>query len=324
MKTTDNASYYKRFDYTDKVQAVLDFIKDKKDIKLIFDCGCNNGDVSYPLQKKYGKKVFGIDLAENLDIPKDYNFTKADILAYQGNVQSDSTIFLSLYHHILGKYGLEIVDDLFYRLFFNTKYLIFDSGNMTEKARFKTYWQKAQREVFEKASDLLDHFGLSYKKIGEYKVAGGIRKVVVFYNDKNIEATELKKLKRKVGSDLAQEGLFDFNTGEEILKDRESFYDGTVYHKLKIGNRLFFAKKHTRLKENEKEIANTIAAYEKLTPDQSIKFFGYNVKYGLIFEWLDNFKYIGRTKFTLGNGDMLNDVDIIKVNGKEKFIDFHW
>jgi len=167
-----------------KADIVKAFIAKHDDIDFIYDVGCNNGNVSYPLQKQLGKRVLGVDDSDLLNTPPDYRFKKEDILSSKGDVVSDCTLFLSVYHHILGMNNLYIADALFYRLLSRTKYLLFDSGNMSEKNRTAKYWYVKQKEHFQSEDDLLMHFGVGYNVLGTWNAGGGIRSVVVFLKNK--------------------------------------------------------------------------------------------------------------------------------------------
>jgi ribosomal protein L11 methylase PrmA len=77
----DNNSYYNRNNAQSKQQLIFDYVK-KNDIKTLFDVGCNIGMMSYPIQKKLNVEVFGVDGADKLALPKDYNYEQCDILDY--------------------------------------------------------------------------------------------------------------------------------------------------------------------------------------------------------------------------------------------------
>ena len=322
--TIDNASYYRRT-ATAKRVFVYDYVRSRGDIGFVFDVGCNNGIMSYPLHKELGKKVLGIDLSGSLSLPRDYEFRREDIVTMREVIMNDCTLFLSLYHHILGNQGIDVADDVFYRLLLRTRYLIFDSGNLSETKRQKYSWYPAQKQHFNNEKDLLDHFGLPYEVIGTWDVARGRRSVVVFKNESFATSViVLQKLKRKNGSRYASQGLFPYN--EKI--DHE--WDRTVFHKLRLGSKTFFAKKHVDgecqtilMNRNETELKKTIHAYNNLDPELLIKFYGWSDEYGLIFEWVDNMKYIKKMRYAIGDV-MFKDVDLVEVDGQEKIIDFHW
>ena len=98
-------------------------------------------------------------------------------------------------------------------------------------------------------------------------------------------------------------------------------WNNIIFYKLEHNNKFFFGKKHLNDNRNKKELNNIINVYNSLNKDKLINFYGYSKKYGLIFEWLDDFKYVKKTKLIV-NDITLVDVDIINVNGVEKFIDF--
>jgi len=320
MKTTDNSSYYIRTG-TKKKDFVFEYVNKKSsDINFIFDVGCNNGDISYPLQKELNKMVYGIDLSKDLNVPKDYEFNVEDIVTSNNVKINDCTLLLSIYHHLLGAYGLEVADDIFLKLLLRTKYLIFDSGNLSEIKRNNTYWYKEQQKYFKYEIDLLNHFNLNYEIIGTWDVAGGTRSVVVF-NSSDLENKfkVISNYKRHIGSDKQKFGLVDLSKINEV--DEKELYSGTFYHKLLYKNKLFFSKKHIKEDKNKKEMDNLIHIYSLMDKNKLIKFYGYSKKYGFIYEWLDNVEYIGKKRINIG-GKKLIDVDVIKVNNKEKYIDF--
>jgi SAM-dependent methyltransferase len=165
-----------------KVLVVRDFIMTHDDINFIFDVGCNNGAVSYPLQKEFGKKVYGVDLSHDMELPSDYHFKRDDLVTSGDVVINDCTLFLSVYHHLLGAYGLGVADECFGRLLSRTKYLVFDSGNISEMNRVHKYWYIEQKKHFRTEAELLDHFNVGYDVLGSWRAGGGIRSVVVFRN----------------------------------------------------------------------------------------------------------------------------------------------
>lgn len=319
MKTTDNKTYYSRhkplkFKFIDK------FISEKlSDIKSVYDVGCNNGEMSYPLQSKYKINVKGIDLSRDLKIPEDYDFNVVDIVKDNSIYLNDCTIFLSLYHHILGAYGLKVADDVFYKLLLRTKYLIFDTGNLSEKNRSNTYWYKEQSKHFKNEIELFDHFNIEYDIIGNWGVAGGSRSVVVFYsNSFNENVIEKNKFRRLKGSLNQHHGLVNLkneNVDDKMINKSDCFYQ------LEINNKQFFSKKHQSSDVEKSEINNIVQVYNDLDEKKLIKFYGFSKKYGIIYEWLDNFKYENKVKLKLNN-KTLNDVDVIVVDGIKKYIDF--
>ena len=300
-----------------KVDIVRSFVESAPDINFIYDVGCNNGNMSYPLQRDLGKRVVGLDLSSRLNTPKDYHFVEGSILTSRDVVFNDCTFFLSLYHHILGAHGLQVADNVFYKLLLRTKYLVFDSGNLSESKRRGKYWQAGQKGLFPTEKDLLDHFGLAYRVIGEWGAGGGKRSVVVFTNNSFDQSVAVvQKYKRKYGIRFAKSGLFDY---DEVIK-RE--HQGAVYHKLGLGEFVFFAKKHRDEQRNLNEKRNIVFAYKQIDSGELIDFFGWSDKYGLIFEWCDDIKWVRRSPTFAVGGIALKDVDVVDVNGQRKLIDF--
>ena len=315
MNTVDNASYYRRTP-TGKEALVRSFVESRDDIDFIFDVGCNNGLMSYQLQRDLGKRVYGVDLSTKLSPPADYHFDNVDIVKSNDVVLNDCTLFLSLYHHVLGWHGLEVADDLFYRLLLRTKYLVFDSGNLTESRRRKYMWHPAQKKHFSNEADLLSHFGVPYEVLGMWSVGGGVRTVVVFERDGFDGAVELvQRYKRKNGTRYIPEGLFDHDAVIPKECDWISFF------KLRLGDRLFFAKKHHDDRLNHTELSNIVHVYKYVDPGRLLKFYGYSEKYGLIYEWVDKMVYKGHVKPVIG-GKKFTDIDVFDVGGREVWIDF--
>lgn len=147
QKTTDDNSYYKRTK-SNKNAFIFDYVKNNESIQKVFDVGCNTALMSYPLQTELGKDVYGIDASDNVTVPKDYKFDIIDITKYYKIYFNDITLFLSLYHHLLGAHGIEIADDVFYKLLLSTNYLIFDVGNVSEISRSHHVWYKEQIKYF--------------------------------------------------------------------------------------------------------------------------------------------------------------------------------
>lgn len=177
--TGDNASYYNR-QPSNKSQQIFNVVKDYSDINKVFDVGCNNGDMSYRLQKELGMDVYGVDISKELKTPPDYKFDIVDITDSNSIYYNDLTLFLSLYHHLLGAHGLQQADDIFFKLLLRSDYLIFDTGNVSETSRSAHSWHIEQRKHFKNELELLKHFNLEYKTLGSWNVAKGKRSLVMF------------------------------------------------------------------------------------------------------------------------------------------------
>jgi hypothetical protein len=317
--TTDNSTYYIR-NKSDKEILVYDFIKNKDNIEFIYDVGCNNGNISYPLQTRLNKRVLGVDLSADLIHPADYDFKIKDIVSSNDIIHNDCTLFFSLYHHLLGSYGIETTNDVFLKLLLRTKYLIFDTGNVSEISRQSHNWYKIQKNIFPSESSLMNHFGLPYTVLGNWKCGGGTRSVVVFSsNDFDTSVDVIQEYRRLNGTARQKTGLIDLENCKNVKQINNLF----VFKKLKWNDKILFSKKRPNNVELErKEYENIIKVYNELDASNLIKFYGYSEKFGLIFEWLDDFKYIGKTKVTVGD-IKLKDVDIIELkDGTKKYIDF--
>ena len=321
INTIDNYTYYKRHKPVKRIY-VENFVKNYiNNINIVYDVGCNNGEMSYFLQKEYNKNVFGIDLSNDLKIPDDYNFKNMDIIKDNSVHFNDMTIFFSLYHHILGKYGLKTADDIFYKLLLRTKYLLFDSGNVSELNRSDTTWYKKQQNIFKNEKELLDHFNIKYDVLGSWTCGGGKRSVVVFYtNDFNNKYEIVAEYKRYIGSIKQKNGLVNI----DFIENTKDIFNDTIFKKIKFNDKYFFIKKHLNDGSETKELNNIINVYNNISKEYLINFYGYLKNVGFIYEWINNFKYIKKTKLKVTNSLTLNDVDLIYINNQKKYIDFHW
>jgi len=308
--TVDDNSYYRRHKPV-KVGFVEDFFKNNQEIKTVLDAGCNNGDISYVLQKKYGKQVLGIDLADNLKSPKDYEFQKVDIVNDSFCNFNDSTLFFSLYHHLFGAYGMEVADDVFMKLLMRTKYLIFDTGNPSEINRSNYGWNIEIKKHFKTEEELLNHFGIPYMVIGKWNVGGGIRTMVVFQSkDMDTCFRVVNKFQRKkVGGHDTK--LYEVNSTNGLT-------GALSFWKLEYNGRYYFGKMRHNKELETQELKNIIRVYNEVDKSLLIKFYGYSLTYGLLYEWVDNIKFIMR-KVELLN---MKDVELVEVNGVKKYMDF--
>lgn len=311
FNTVDSSSYYSRHKPT-KQLCIKDFVSKKSDINIIYDVGCNGGEISIPLLE-IGKKVLGIDLATDLKFPDGFEFKKMDIVNDEYIHFNDCTLFLSLYHHIFGKYGMEIADELFMKLLLRSKYLIFDTGNLSEKQRLHLPWMEEQKTHFKTEKDLLDHFNIPYEQIGDWSCGGGKRSVVVFSNE-NIPFKVVNEYRRKLigGKDTK---LYEIN-------ETSGLYDGVKFTKLEHNGKIYFGK--DRVNGNEIELNNITKIYNdnKINTDNLIDFMGQSNKYGLIFEWINITKTIQSNVEFIFDDMTLKDVQKVEVDGKIKYIDF--
>ena len=144
--TTDNYKYHSKIN-KNKINIIDNLISSKKDISSILDIGCNSGILSYKYKDNYD--VTGMDLStKELKIPDDYNFLNVDIAKIKFSEKNyDLIYFLSVYHHLLGKYGLKTADKIFYRILLQSKYLLFDTGNISENQRSQYNWFIKQKNI---------------------------------------------------------------------------------------------------------------------------------------------------------------------------------
>lgn len=321
MSTVDNNGYYKRHNVPDKVAAVKAFVDAHPDIRSVFDVGCNTGRMSAQFMPRLC--TGGIDLADGLQMPPGYAFRHADVIKDRIIDTADCTLFLSLYHHLLGAYGLAEADRIFYQCLIRSKYLVFDTGNTSETARRNTDWYKKQAAVFANEKALLDHFGLPYTVHGQWAVAQGYRTIVSFNStdfDTNVKVVDAYL--RRPGSSRQREGLHSYKKNPGILKaGQANYHQYTHFFKLQLGSHLFFGKKHTVAELNAREFANTRKAYRALSAALLVPCYGLSACYGLLFDWLPKLTYVRKIhdKYV---GVNLVDSDLIMVNGSPKVIDF--
>ena len=84
---------------------------------------------------------------------------------------------------------------------------------------------------------------------------------------------------------------------------------------------MFFAKKRKNKNYEKREMKNIAKVYNDLDNERLINYYGFSEKYGLIFEWIDDFEYV-RKDVLKTNNIKLKDTEIINVKGIEKIIDF--
>ena len=356
FKTTDNKTYYARTG-TKKFDAIFDYLKNKN-FNSLLDVGCNNAICSYKIQKQLNKDVVGIDFSDDLELPDDYNFIKEDVSNSCAVRKADVILFLSLYHHMLGCYGLNKADDIFFKLLLSCNELIFDTGNLSETGYSGTPWYKVLEKYFNNEKDLLDHFGVPYKKITSWSSSSGNgeRNVVVFKKEDFDKSVKVKNIFQRrncgfgaLGAHYPLEPVDHLKQDDEFKKFLQkntsstngcdqSIFDGALYFKLEIAGKSFFSKK--RIKEEKQNIAEkkeyrtTKAVYNLAQKDeilaelksQLITFYGFSETYGLIFEWLENFEYTCSTNIRIDSQYNevieLKDVDAVIHNGKVKIFDF--
>ncbi|MEM9022403.1 MAG: glycosyltransferase [Bacteroidota bacterium] len=329
LRTTDDHSYYQRHNPDQKAGLIGRFVREHPAIQRVYDVGCNNGNLSAPLLA-LGKEVLGVDLSDNLQPPKGYPFRQRDVVSSPKVHLNDCTLFLSLYHHLLGKHGLAVADRVFFQLLLRTDYLIFDTGNVSESQRAQQPWYQAQRKHFASEAALLEHFGLPFETLGSWNVAGGQRQLVVFQRkDFDRAAKVTGTFQRLVGSENCARGLLP-----KGKSDKGKVFDSGTYHRLQLGNLQFFAKKYTAgrhahiagddksAKWQRDELNKIVEVYGQFPAAELTTFYGRSEKFGLLYAWLDQFEYVKKIRNETIHGVHLHDADLITVNGQRKYIDF--
>lgn len=324
--TTDNYRYHQNINNV-KINIIDNFILSKTDINSILDIGCNSGVLSYKYNDIYD--VTGMDLStkEELKLPDDYNFLNVDISKIKfSDKKYDLIYFLSVYHHLLGKYGLKKADAIFYRILLQSKYLLFDVGNISENKRSNHNWFIKQKEIFKNEKELLDHFDIPYKILGKWNVAGGVRTIVLFESknfEKNIKI--IKEYRRLISSNYRKSGLIEKADWNKYGFGNKpgNIYENRIFYKLSLGSLHFFAKEINET--NTKEYLNMVHAYKHIDNDKLVFFYGkYNKKFILI-EWIDNLQFsrvIKDNSYKTNDGRNYVELQLFKSNGKEYYLDF--
>jgi glycosyltransferase involved in cell wall biosynthesis len=170
-----------------KKELITRFVLDLRP-KSVVDIGCNRGEFSYHLAK-HGIEVLGVDISprEKLNLPPDYNFIQLDVVKEDLPRKADVILFLSVYHHIFYNYGKDKADEVFYKLFRNCRFLVFDSGHPEEVGLYRQGWISEMRKYFKTEKELLDHFGLNYSILGSWCTPQGVRRTVVVFENRNFK-----------------------------------------------------------------------------------------------------------------------------------------
>lgn len=320
-ETSDDHTYYARVGERNalaKRQAIKEYVLSKNDIHYLLDVGCNTGEMSAGFMQN-GIEVLGLDASDRLPQKQSFPFLKRDITNSHEVILSDCTLFLSLYHHILWSKGIEFADTLFFRLLLRTGYLVFDCGNVHENSPYRQRWLRAMKQHFASEKELLDHFEIPYTIIGTWETGGAARSIVVFERNSFDEKCQvMDEFRRKCWSPTQKEGLFPISR----IDNPEHFFDKTRFYKLRLGNRFFFAKKHLPGEWEVSELRNLIDVYSRFPRDELLEFYGVSGRFGLIYEWVDTFKYLGKVRDEWIHGILLQDADRIEIDGKVKYIDF--
>ena len=322
--TTDNYTYHNSLSPVKKNIIDNFILSNDTEIKSLLDIGCNSGKLSSKYTKT--KDVLGIDLTpkNELNLPPDYNYENIDIATVKYSKKKyDLILFLSVYHHLLGKYGINKADRIFYRILTQSKYLLFDVGNTSEINRKDYPWFIQQSKIFNNEKELLDHFGVPYQILGRWDVAGGNRTIVLFKREDFYKSLQIVETYRRYNSGNKQYlGLIK----ESSIKNYSDIYMYRRFYKLKLGFCYFFAKEYDlSFKDGEKfknsELKNLLLVYDNLDNNKLLFNFGVKNNNTLIFEWIDNLKYV--KSIQLNNLPHLKDVNVTTDEyNKEYYIDF--
>ena len=320
VNTKDDWTYYLRVGdpLKSKKEYIKDFVLSKRDIQFMLDVGCNTGEISEQFIFEE-IQVLGLDASDNLRLRDGYPFRKCDISESNEIIINDCTLFLSLYHHFLSGKGKDLADELFYKLLLRTRYLIFDTGHVHEQGSDRQHWINAQRIHFSSEDELLDHFSIPYRIIGQWETGGANRSIAVFEKiewDEKIEVID--EYRRKIGTNKQNEGLISLR---ETPSD-QTLFERTHFYKLKLNDKYFFAKKHLDKAWEKSELENIVEVYKIFPKEELLTFYGVSERFGLIYEWADNFKYIRKLRDERVHGILLQDADQIEMEGQIKYIDF--
>ncbi len=338
-ETLDTYEYHQRYDLETKNNIIHEYIFNNN-VTSVLDIGCNSGAVSRPLLEKK-IKVIGMDLQkpEKLHIHKNYRFIQGNIIDTDFMQERDCTLFLSIYHHLLTNHGIEKADEVFYKLLFKSKYLIFDTGipEDTGGHPVRKRWVNALKQHFNTQTELFDHFGVPYKIIGEWSSNKCKRKIIVFSReDAENSLLPREKYRRYKKSKNAHLGLIP----EKDWEKTPGLFRGTEYYKYQIGNKILFGKTYINntiesikdWKESgrnapkiETEIKNLLEVWQSVDQTKLITYYGHIKKYNcILFPFIENFKHISSKNVIKIKDKKLTDVDSIKVGDNTIYIDFAW
>ena len=311
---TYNLRYKKRNER--KIQIILNSLNENYDSAL--DIGCNRGYIIETLlEKRIVKFGYGLDLDralvnDSLMNANNFKFYECDLLKFNFPENYDLILYLSVHHHIFGKYGKQKAFELFNEIIDHcNKTLIFETGMLSEVSP-DLYWKEEIRKNFnndvEHLLKLRQLIGPRLKKmeiIGQLPIHGTKRPIIKFSlhplnSEYDIKVEDIKKFydnmwlnedeyepleeyRRTIGS--KNQKLFPINLLKNEARDFKIF-DETIFYKLrrKSDNKLFFAKKITldRYKQLREFLILT-----KVNHPRIIKLIGVSEKYGLIFPFLD-------------------------------------
>ena len=319
--SNDDSSYYSSGGLG-KLGFILNFVRSLGGVSSVLDVGCSNGLISHALGVELGASVRGIDLSERVSVPVGYDFVRDNIVTRGVVDVADVTLFLSLYHHILFLYGLDVADRLFFRLLSRCDVLLFDCGNVSEVGRVSFPWFGAQANFFRSELELLEHFGLPFEVVGSWRTGGGVRTVVAFRRSDLVESLEVVDVfKRLVASSSSEPVLF--RVGEDVPVRGGRVFEDASFYRLRWGGFDFFGKFRGNSELLGVEFDNIRCVYGELDSSCLIPFYGVLGRFGLVFDWVEGLEFVRKpVSLSLSSGVVLEDVELWRVGGVDKFLDF--
>lgn len=154
----------------------------------VLDIGCSEGYFSFGVAEQ-AQAVLGIDWKQSLiDIciatgkgrVENVGFIRADLESWvKTGVQYDTTLYLSVHHHIMGCHGMKAAAAILAKIMDNTKgNLLFDIGQKNEFHKGVNNWWKIlpDGDPDEWIRGLLKDAGATtIEKLGAFEFAGAMR-----------------------------------------------------------------------------------------------------------------------------------------------------
>ena len=320
-----------------KIQMIINNLPGTYNTAL--DIGCNQGYILKELlrQKKI-KKGYGLDLDKTL-LDKElldndnFEFYENNIMDFKFPKTYDLILYLSVHHHIFGKYGSKTAFELFNKIVEHcNQTLIFESGMISELGPY-LYWKDEIKYCFnsdlEHLQKLTHLIGPRLKKveiIGQLPIHNSTRPIIKFSfhplgskydlrvdneidfygnyfleNENDFEIID--EFKRTIGS--KNQKLISINKISTNERSHYRIFDETYFYKVKSkkNSEIYFAKKIVvdKFKQLREFLVLTQISHPKI-----IKLIGVSRNLGLIFPYLD--------------WQPLDSVNFKEINNKNSFI----